>query len=511
MEAIKVRIAKISDIVPVVRELFGEEFHLSEEKSDFILEKNLKPYIESLNSELYVVIESPYVDKVYRDSYYIYYSSKLSKHYRDTIRVSLFSCDITDADFRNITIVNNKLLKSYLGFFIIRPTFPKIIGRSAISPKAKKESDFLCCLSHIEATVNGVKFQVAGFPHASQDSQTITCAETTIWAMLEYFGTKYPEYKPVLPSTISRHINKMSYKRIFPSDGLTAEQVTYTVRELGFGSMIYSRRKYNSEFLGIVNTYIESGIPVIGVLKNKSGTIGHAVNIIGRELEELDLVLNSASSEKTEFGGEIIDYNGVIKRKYVFMDDNHPPYQLASLDFPCQDYYKDTEDTMEDVDLTHIIVPLYSKVYLDAVKARRNFSKFLSSKTLNEEVEIGFTDKRIVKTFLCSSRSYKEYLSLNNDVVLAAKEIILATPMPKFIWVAEISTVDSYKSGKCNSFLIQDATEPYELSDKTSVNYHSIFVGLLEKYIFRQDFGSFTKYSIFAPPFEPFKGNLKKA
>lgn len=50
--------------------------------------------------------------------------------------------------------------------------------------------------------VLGVKLFIEGFPHSSQDSETITCAETTIWAAMEYFGTRYSDYKPVLPSTI---------------------------------------------------------------------------------------------------------------------------------------------------------------------------------------------------------------------------------------------------------------------------------------------------------------------
>ncbi len=508
--SIKVRIVKIAELLPEIAELFVSEFGLSIEKSELILQNNLNQYIQSLNPELYAVVESPYVDKVYRDSYYIYYSSKLTRYHRDTIRVSLFSSEIKDTDFRAEEIINGKM-SSYLGFFIIRPTFPKIIGRSALSPMAKRENNFLCCLSKIEATVNSIKFQVEGFPHASQDGQTITCAETTIWAMLEYFGTKYPEYKPVLPSTISKHINKMSFKRTFPSDGLTAEQVTYTIRELGFGAIIYSKRKYKDEFLGIVNTYIESGIPVIGVLKDKSGTIGHAVNIIGREVEDPNVVIESDYHETTVFRGKIIDYNKIVKRKHVFMDDNLPPYQLASLDYPCQDYYINDREKMEEVDLTHIIVPLYPKVYLDAVKARRNFKKVLNSITLNDEVGIGFTDTRIVKTFLCSSRSYKKYVSLNKQIPLVPKEIILATPMPKFIWVAEISTPEAYSAGNCNSILIQDATEPYEHQDKTSINYYSVFVGLTEKYIFKQDFGSIEKFDTFAPAFETFKGNLKKA
>ncbi|RZM19015.1 MAG: hypothetical protein EOO88_39235, partial [Pedobacter sp.] len=107
-----------------------------------------------------------------------------------------------------------------------------------------KQDNFLCCFTNLQATVLSNKFKVQGFPHSSQDGHTITCAETTIWGIMEYFANRYTEYKPVLPSNISKIIQKISFKRTFPSEGLTAEQVTYAIRELGFGAMIYSRKKY---------------------------------------------------------------------------------------------------------------------------------------------------------------------------------------------------------------------------------------------------------------------------
>jgi hypothetical protein len=405
---------------------------------------------------------------------------------------------------------DEKLKDKYLGFLVLRPTFPKIIGRMAISPKGFKINDFYCCITELDATVLSNKFTVRAFPHSSQDSHTITCAETTIWSIMEYFANRYAEYKPVLPSTIGKIIQKISFKRTFPSEGLTAEQVTYAIRELGFGAMIYSRKKHKAAFNSLVSIYVESGLPVIAVLKDSKGSIGHAVNIVGRVKDDLDEIVARGPDEKTTHGGLIIDFNKT-DRKYVFMDDNFPPYQLGKLDYPCQEYFKGhkEKEKWDAVNLTHIIVPLYSKIYLDAARAKRNFLQAINSIGLGEEVSINIRDTRILKVFLASSRSFKNYIALNEDLNTNSKLIILATPVPKFVWLAEISKRESFLNGKCDGMLVQDATEPGEYTGRNQTLMNSLILGFYENVIFRQDFGKFTVIDdIFAGPFKAFKNNL---
>jgi hypothetical protein len=508
--SIKRRVLALENVTDELVTLLNSEYKLDNIAATKIIDNDIKPFFDHLKPNLYVVIETPYVDKLYRDSYYIFYASKHSQHYRDTIRLSFFNMKIEEADFLNSKIYEERLLKSYVGFLVIRPTFQRVIGRTAISPIALRQNNFACCHTKLDATVLADKFDVTAFPHSSQDGHTITCAETTIWGIMEYFAYQYAEYKPVLPSAISEIIRRISFKRSFPSEGLTAEQVTYAIRELGFGAMIYSRKKYKNAFNALVSIYIESGIPVIGVLKNAKGSIGHAVNIIGRELEDPQKILQIHPHEKTAQGGFLIDFNQ-IDRKYVYMDDNFPPYQLGTLNYPCQDYFTDLREREKwsDVNLTHIIVPLYSKIYLDAAKAKRNFIQVLNSKGLGEKISINITDTRVLKVFLASSRSFKQYISMDSDLSKMAKSIILATPMPKFVWIAEISKPDSFSQGRCDGILVQDATEPSEYSGKNLPLMHSLILGIHENIIFRQDFGKFNTLKVtFAGPFKAYNKNL---
>lgn len=499
-------ICKISDVALHIQTIWIEKYNLTEEYSGKIIEKTIGPYIKSLKDNLYAIVEYPYVDKMYRDTYYNYYSSKLEQYHRDTIRISFFNKEIVWDDFRNYD--KKKLIETehqYLGFLTIRPTFPKIIGRTALSTKAKKEDNILCCLAKINSTVNFVKYKVNCFPHSSQDNQAITCAETTIWALLEYFGNKYPEYKPVLPSTIHKILHKFSYKRLMPSEGLTAEQVTYAVRELGFGAMIYSQSRYPDTFDSIISAYIESGIPIVAVLSNSDNDLGHAVNIVGREIDNVEKILNAQTKIISEEGAdkiEIIDYND-IERKYVFIDDNHPPYQIANLANPCLEYYD--EKKWHGCTITNIIVPLYPKIYLEANRARHNFFQYLK----NPRIGIKSGEVRIIKVFLASSRSYKEYLALNEELDKDLKELFLGATMPKFIWIAEISTKGNFVKKMCDGIIMQDATEPIKYTDSTTLGSLTLISGYLDGKYFTQMHGKFKEVAIFAGEFNSYKNNLK--
>ncbi len=188
---------------------------------------------------------------------------------------------------------------------IILPTLPRIIGRNAIHPRGLKNNKFVCCRAPIQSTTLGIKVTTpSGVPHAIQDRQALSCAETTIWSILEYFGNKYSEYRPILPSQIIRLLQKFSFKRQLPSDGLTAEQIAFVLREVGFGAMIYSQTKHKEQFGIALSMFIESGIPVIGVLKSQ--TLGHAVNIVGRGLDDRSRATRRIASDN---GDRRFDYS----------------------------------------------------------------------------------------------------------------------------------------------------------------------------------------------------------
>ena len=445
------------------------------EKQDNI-ENSLRAHFDALKDNLWFYLEYPYVDKVYRNSYYSYFSSKHKEYNRDCIRISIFNSKIDHKQFRNEKYFT-KLISSFLGYIVLRPTINCLVGRSMISPKAMKNDEILCCLVNESSLINGVICIVSAFPHSSQDQETITCAETTIWSLLEYFGNKYSFYSPVLPSEILNVSDSLLTERVIPSSGLKASEISYALKEFGFSPKTYTEDVYGEkELRRILSYYVESGIPLIVAIENeKIG--GHAIIYCGHENFNHTKIDNCSeySSIPLMPDGNLHVYDTAdIEKKYVVVDDNYPPYQISSFDNPTE-YYDDPD--FKGCKITCLIVPLYPKIYLEAYKARKLVDFIISSSIIG----IGsYPESILIRFFLTSSRSYKKCVILNNSFDDEYRELIIETAMPKFIWIAELSTKDLYKQNKAFGFIIIDATG----SDTTE---SIILIAYSDRFIFFED------------------------
>lgn len=457
--SISIYLEPIAKGAELVKKLLQEEFGVNDMNSQILYDNCVKKHFEKFKDTTYLLAESSYVDKVYRDSYYQYYSSKLSKYKRDCIRISIFEGEILETDFWNVDKYL-ELQDKYRGFIVIRPTDPFIIGRSVISPKILKTNNFSSCTTKFHTTANGLKLTVVGFPHSSQDTETISCAETTLWAIMEYFSNKYSDYKPILPSKIINTLNKVSSERQIPSKGLNIAQMSFALKEFGFGTRIYSRDQYNNEFESLLSCYIESGIPIIIAMENRpQGSIGHALLAVGHEKiddSQIELITPYIISDPKlrlhveERNIVIHDYNS-IKKDFIFIDDNQPVYQKATLDNPAAHYPLEWHNCK----VTYFIVPLYTKIYLEAFEAKNYILRFLTKgpEPLTDNSQI------LLRFYLASSRSFKNYVAMNGTIQEDLKGLLLEASMPKFIWVAEISTKDLIKQKMANGMVVLDATE----------------------------------------------------
>lgn len=503
---ISVYIATKADWARLIKTILFEEYGLEENFSKQIYNENVRLHFEILKDEISFLAETCYVDGFYRDSYYHYFSSKLNCYSRDCVRISLFDGEVCEEDFADSENYIS-LQEKYRGFYVLRPTFPHIIGRSVISPMALKDSDMRICVSYFSATANGLKFKVCGFPHSSQDTETITCAETTLWAVMEYFGNKYPYYKPVQPSKIIKQLNDLSYERQVPSRGLAVHQISYALKEFGFGTRMYGKKQYGDEFERLLSCYVESGIPLVVAIQNEDAGIGHALLAVGREndystrFEELkpcnihDIELQSAMLEKNI---KVYDYDSMSKR-FVFIDDNCPVYQKATLMRPAEHY---PTDEWKNCTITHFIAPLYPKIYLEAFQAKKYVIKFL----ITGPQPIRKHSENVLRVFLASSRSYKHELARNAGAHGELKNLIIEAQMPKFIWVAEISTKELIKEGKANGLMIVDATEA-NIYHKVNPLIMAVFDGNL--LVLEKSSGRLKSKELNLSPFSIYEYNLK--
>lgn len=471
-------------------------FVMDDPFSKTMLHEKLKSNLETLRSDLKVIIETEYVDKVYRDSYYRFFSTKMKGYNRNCVRLSFFEPGFDSIkDFITADIMY--LRQWYNGFLVIRPIASCCIGRNAISKRAKITQDYEICHSIIKSTCMGAKMAVDAFPHSSQDGEYMTCAETTIWTMLEYFGNKYTLYNPVLPSEIVDSLESSSFERITPSTGLNFQQLSMALKKHGLSTKVYSKYNYltNPEkFQELFNCYIESGFPIAVCLANPNGD-GHAVVCIGRN--HIDPAKLTMSRSVFAGGNNYVFWNS-HNSNVIIVDDNYPCYQSTLFSNPTS-YY--SNPSFRGLYISHFIVPLHCKIYLPAEIAI-DASNYLVDRVIKAPAG------SCVKTFLTSNRSYREYILTNPDYTPIQKQALLQIEMPKFVWVTEVATSVQMSAGKANALILLDATGNKSSYTDLSQLIFLQFAGL--GYIFNISTHKFENFSLpLQPEFMAFKGNLK--
>ena len=473
-------------------------FVMDDKMSKDVLRSSLRGNLKTMRNDLRVIIETEYVDKVYRDSYYRFFSTKLKSYSRNCVRLSFFEAGFTTID-EFIAAGADKLRILYDGFLVIRPLASSCIGRNAIAKRAKQNQDYVICQAPMKSTCMGVKLKVDAFPHSSQDGEYMSCAETTVWTMLEYFGNKYTLYKPALPTEVIDSLDSTAFERLTPTAGLNFQQLSLALKKHGLSTKVYYHYNYASEpekFQEILNCYVESGFPIALFLTKPKGGDGHAVVCIGRN--NVDRVALTTKVKSIFAGSNHYSFWNNHNSNIVIIDDNYPCYQSAPFATPTQ-YYSDPY--FNGMYISHFIVPLHCKIYLPAEIAI-DASNYLVSR------KVKAPDGSCIKTFLTSNRSYREYLMSNNDFTPDQKQVYLQIEMPKFVWVTEVSTPEQLLKEKVNAVILLDATG--NKSNYTDLS-QLIFMQIAGKgYIFNGSRRIFEKFSLpLQPEFMAFKGNLK--
>lgn len=469
---------------------------LIEDAFDFPKENtqpSVEEYFRYLRNDLTVLIEYPYVDNVFRDSYYSYFSSKHRVYSRYCIRLSFFEGEVHLGSFRD-SALSDALSRNFLGICVVRPTYPKFFGKTMLSPRALKARKFISCLGAKTFSINGVKLKASCFPHASQDGEYISCAETSLWSIMEYFGNKYPEHTPTLPSEIINILARPAPERMVPSRGLTINQISFALKEFGFASRIYTKEAYKGkedDFRRILSFYIESGIPVVVGLQNEN--IGHAVVFVGHTISDKTPVdTRNVSFSLSRTGTGMID-TADFDKQFVVIDDSFPPYQFCKFELPAG-YYDDIQ--FSSLQIAGFVVPLYPKIYLEAYEGFR-----LALEILDKLLQPDGVNLLVIRFLLTSSRSLKARIAGDPNVDATLKELVILKSMPKFVWMAELSDPDTYLDDKVNGLIVLDATGNGSAQDMLLAVFGGKVYTIVQNHyeIYDLNFG----------PFGIFRNNLK--
>jgi hypothetical protein len=179
------------------------------------------------------------------------------------------------------------------------------------------------------------------------------------------------------------------------------------------------------------------------------------------------------------------------------MDDNLQPYQKAYLDSPTSNYKSDYRQSK----IIHSITPLYPKIYLEAFEAKQYCVNLLESNDLTNGV---------FRTFLTSSRSFKDTKLRSKEIPLDYKEYIAELLMPKFIWVCELSDIKHLSDEKCYCTIILDATDILDATEPNIYKFKPLLFIHLEDRILLKEKGSLTSHQVKEPlkQYKVYQNNL---
>lgn len=440
--------------------------------------------IKSLTGDISFVLEWPYTDAQYRDCYYMYYANKFNDYSRDAVRVHLFAGSLGGIKFYGKE-AEKELQDKYRGYFIIRPLASCPLGRSCISPLAMAKRQFFYCWAQDDVYLLGRRLTIRGFPHVAQDATTHTCAESALWTLMSYYGLKYSLYGAMLPSEIIKRLPSSGERRL-PSHGLSAAHIASVLMEDGHECVIHRNtngdNKSDDVLLSLAHIYIESGIPVILTLGN--GKEGHAVAAMGHG----DAMKDEAEQAALRGQRVWVDVSQ-LKKEFVLMDDNMPPYHIADENEPTKDYL---DSRYKNTTVRTVIAPLHKHMFMDAKQAAELIGFVFEDKKYGLKELGGGEQKWITRLLMTTSRAFKRAIVNDNNMDAAIKKTLVFSNMPKFIWACEIyraGEAASDVSGECAGVLILDTTENfsvrspllpvlfYFLDDKEFLYNEKVFIG----------------------------------
>ena len=384
-----------------------------------------------------IVLEKGYVDADYRDTYFNFFSHKFAQYPSKTIRVNFFTKKIS----ARMLFKLDRYQEEYIGFIVLRPNRVTPIGRTILDPSKLPFVSGHVCTSEYLVHILGAELTAKGFPYMSQDTDVTVCAHAACWMIFRYFSQRYTRYAERWPFEVSQLTKDVSTGRLVPSKGLTAYQVTEMFSNFGFTPEIYVRAMHPELFDQLLYMYVESGLPVVVALSGHS----HAITIIGHISDYTVTVPKTPTSSDTYLTG------------FIANDDNFLPYHAIRKNDPAPADGYWSRFKIEEIDT--FIVPLYEKIHLSAEHVVKLSEAILTDNTIGLDSRSKLLKHKevITRIFLTSSKSLKK-MRRENPVPFGITNVYCEMPMPKFIWVCEISTPELYKECKIAGEILFDST-----------------------------------------------------
>ena len=422
-----------------------------------------------------VVIERDYYDEDYLDEYVAFYCRTFDPHSQRCLRLHFFTAALEARDLRDLQDKS----ESYLGYTVVRPTHAFVSGRSALVPDRNPPNEtYILSRATFPVNLAGNPLQVVAAPFTQQDINVGACAQSALWMMALYMHRAYG-YTRFHPAEISRAATQY-LATSGGRDGLNLDHVKEGIRSMGFtphscsavvdpnvGPIALNQRELSK----FIYAFVESELPVLLAYVTQSG--GHAVAAVGHtyQLTPAQHLLPSAGpAQSFVFGADQIEYRTASEwvGAFVVNNDAEGPYRPFPNDAPTLQHLMGAFATAPaEINLTPQDAEYRFQAFIprvnDLFDPNDHFSK------------ADFSDL-VIRPYLIRSNKYKAALKSRplHDVI---KRIYRSAPMPKFLWVIElsrpnlISQADPSKRQMLGEFLIDATGNPFD-HDVAVLGFH---------------------------------------
>ena len=393
-----------------------------------------------------VIVEYPYYETDYLSTYYIFYAKKLKPFSKECYRLLFFS------DTRCYNLI---------GYMSLRPTYPGThLGRTYLEPEPVISNPAYLLLAESKVHFMGGEAVLNIFPHMKQEGDVAVCAHVSLWSVMRSFTYRFHEYPEVRLGQLVEQV-KPKDERMIPSKGLSISQMCDVLLALNYSPLIISNSSFQ-DCSDAILTYIDSGIPVIGI----SSAASHAVTIVGHGEHETGNLIKGlvpsswfepylSNSDLTQDLPKVILSTKLINSFYV-NDDNFLPYRVVCrVPYASQTYFSSngTQKNFRLQDFDYAIVPLYQRIQLGYQEAKAAFMALVQMGTYS------WLDRIVMRMFISSANTYKEYVYENRQYFgKKLTDIITGLEMPRFIWCIEVSKPEDFVDKMVSAIAIIDST-----------------------------------------------------
>ena len=431
---------------------------LERRQSNKTIVANLLQHLRDLGANGYI-LEDDYLDRDFTEAFAAYYSRLFKRHSKLCRRLHFFSAKLEHVQALDapdeVALWLETLREYYLGFVVLRPIHQAPLARAVLVPPPTPDGyeSHLLVKAPYTTHVLGAEFTVCGLPMTQQDSRIGACAQATIWSAARHFHTKHkcPWISTVDITEAAMNGEFASVSSMIPngSESLSVNGMVAALRASGRHPLMYTVTSDTWRMADVINRYVDSGIPVIIALRDAAGG-GHAVIASGQ-------IFKKALPE-----GPFPDRptRAEFCAGFYVNDDQRGPNLRMTLDKidPANECTFGLVETAK-----HLIIPLPDKVYLPAEKAESVAWDLLEAHAvawngicqshaseLGTSVALGtaFVEQQLLgrvlaRTYLTYGWKYK-YRMLRNTCAAPVKRFAAETEFPKYVWVTEFGTVDSF-------------------------------------------------------------------